>query len=540
MEAAAAAAAAAGQRQSLTTSSTVQDRQKAQSPTARRRRNQWNKARRDLQTEDTITITDNIELSPQIGAFDHEDDESTSEQQPSIYFDFEDEMNQLFEEHEENEEATTRVGDPVGPVLAVNTSSYAMSVDVEPSSSSSSNSTNSSSHATTVNNNGEEDLSLTVSGDVVLQAETTLPAPSVEPTPAPTPRPTQEQTIPPAGPGWTIVPNVINTTPAEQNGDETTITTIVTPTTTTPPVVVSAQERDDENTAAPGTAAAQLAAEAGNTIVLGVTENLEQGASTTTNDGDSSTTISVTEVTTTTTTATTTTVSSAQEGPTPILSAAVKGVKSSKMAKSKEGAFGVAGAKEKKTKKVKGIKNSRDGISGVTGTGGKGGSSSKSGSKYASSSGSSSTGASGTSGTSGSGTVIVSAPAPTPVVSGAVEVPQTLSPAQQAMEIMDRIEVDCDAIASGTANTNTPKQQSFSVQANWILEDSASFATVAAGVQQYLQSEVAPAIAGCDNNRRKQRRHLQDNRQWLEPEALITGVVFETPTSDGMCCLFNA
>jgi len=231
------------------------------------------------------------------------------------------------------------------------------------------------------------------------------------------------------------------------------------------------------------------------------------------------------------------TVSFAQE-------AATTGSNSLKGRKSKTGAFGVVAEKEskkeskeeealsvagysKKSGSNKGKNNAALDGSRVSGKGSKGGY--KSGSKYASSSGT-------TAGTSGSGTVVVSngisAPSPTSVVSPAVGAPST------SAEELSNVDIDCEGIAAGTASTNAPKIQSFNIQANWLLENSAAFDTVADGVQNYLQSEVAPAIAGCGESRRKERvRGRRHRRRWLQfmwPLALITNVVFDTPTSDGM------
>lgn len=88
--------------------------------------------------------------------------------------------------------------------------------------------------------------------------------------------------------------------------------------------------------------------------------------------------------------------------------------------------------------------------------------------------------------------------------------------------------IDCSAIREGTAATDAPNRKSFRVDANWILDETADFDQVAASVQNYLQFEVAPAIAGCAFNGRNRRR-----LQFLpNAQSLVSNIQFGTPSAD--------
>jgi len=88
------------------------------------------------------------------------------------------------------------------------------------------------------------------------------------------------------------------------------------------------------------------------------------------------------------------------------------------------------------------------------------------------------------------------------------------------------VRVDCSAISLGAADTAASNQRSYIVTADWIIADSASFYDVAAGVEKFLQTAIAPVIAGCKSNR---NRLLQ----FIHVQSLITNVLFSTPIVTG-------
>lgn len=121
--------------------------------------------------------------------------------------------------------------------------------------------------------------------------------------------------------------------------------------------------------------------------------------------------------------------------------------------------------------------------------------------------------------------------APTPVISGVVgapvPVPTATGPEYPPSQGTVAQQVNCEAIGQGTASTEGDRRL-FQAKADWLLADGAEFNDVAVEVQNYLQNDVAPAIAGCEINRNRLRR-----LQFITAPALITNVLFDTPTTGG-------
>ncbi|CAB9498116.1 expressed unknown protein [Seminavis robusta] len=121
--------------------------------------------------------------------------------------------------------------------------------------------------------------------------------------------------------------------------------------------------------------------------------------------------------------------------------------------------------------------------------------------------------------------------APTPVIAAATGSDSDYPPTRGGA-----LEADCNAIRQGKADKNTPGMEAFTIQADWILAEGADFETVAADVKQYLQTKVAPPIAGCDERRRRRGRRRQLTRrslQFISTQSIVSNVLFESPSRDG-------
>jgi hypothetical protein len=114
---------------------------------------------------------------------------------------------------------------------------------------------------------------------------------------------------------------------------------------------------------------------------------------------------------------------------------------------------------------------------------------------------------------------------PTPVPNNSQDLPTNSAPAPSPTPAGSNVK-DCSAIAAGTARMDG-SNKSFDVSADLIVDGSVDIQTILTKLEQILQQQVAPALAGCLANTR--RRRLQES-----DDTNIVNVVFGTPAiSDG-------